>query len=316
MADFDVFNGDADGICSLLQLRLSEPRSNADIVTGIKRDIALLDRVNAGAGDRVSVLDISMRNNAADLNRILKAGASVFYADHHNPGEQIVHERLEAHINLAPEICTAVIVNNILQGQFTAWAVVGAFGDNFPNMAARLANGLDLPLERLNRLGMLLNYNAYGASLDDLHFHPKDLYLKCGEYVSPVDFLSEQAVVYDQLNDGYETDILNAKAAKTLSETGRTLALILPDAASSRRVFGVYGNHLAQDYPDRAHAILTQKDDHYVVSVRAPQLRRDGADTLCLQFETGGGRAAAAGINRLDEQDVDRFIQAFTAQFE
>jgi len=28
MADFDVFNGDADGILSLVQLRLAEPRAH------------------------------------------------------------------------------------------------------------------------------------------------------------------------------------------------------------------------------------------------------------------------------------------------
>ena len=38
---YDVFNGDADGICALLQLRLEEPLVSTRI-TGIKRDIALL----------------------------------------------------------------------------------------------------------------------------------------------------------------------------------------------------------------------------------------------------------------------------------
>ena len=41
MTRYDVFNGDADGICSLLQLRLAAP-CDAVLVTGVKRDIALL----------------------------------------------------------------------------------------------------------------------------------------------------------------------------------------------------------------------------------------------------------------------------------
>jgi hypothetical protein len=86
MSDFDVFNGDADGICSLVQLRLSEPRA-AELVTGVKRDIDLLRRVRAGAGDRVTVLDIAMEKNRADLDRLLAAGAQVLYVDHHFPGE-------------------------------------------------------------------------------------------------------------------------------------------------------------------------------------------------------------------------------------
>ena len=56
---FDVFNGDADGLCALQQIRLAEP-ADSTLVTGVKRDIALLLRVEAGEGDRVTVLDVSL----------------------------------------------------------------------------------------------------------------------------------------------------------------------------------------------------------------------------------------------------------------
>ena len=46
MSYYDVFNGDADGLCSLHQLRLDEPRDSV-LVTGAKRDIELLQRVVA-----------------------------------------------------------------------------------------------------------------------------------------------------------------------------------------------------------------------------------------------------------------------------
>jgi len=84
--NFDVFNGDADGIISLTMLRRAKPL-DAELVTGRKRDIALLERVEAGEGDSVTVLDISMKSNGAPLRRILDAGAKVFYADHHNAGD-------------------------------------------------------------------------------------------------------------------------------------------------------------------------------------------------------------------------------------
>ncbi len=48
MTTFDVFNGDADGICALLQLRLANPLESI-LVTGVKRDIRLLQRVDAVA---------------------------------------------------------------------------------------------------------------------------------------------------------------------------------------------------------------------------------------------------------------------------
>ena len=59
MKCYDVFNGDADGIISLVQLRLAEPRE-AELVTGRKRDIKLLSRVDAKGGDQITVLDLSL----------------------------------------------------------------------------------------------------------------------------------------------------------------------------------------------------------------------------------------------------------------
>ena len=46
MTTIDVFNGDADGLCALHQLRLAEPRESV-LVTGVKRDIALVERGRA-----------------------------------------------------------------------------------------------------------------------------------------------------------------------------------------------------------------------------------------------------------------------------
>ncbi len=62
MTTYDVFNGDADGLCALHQLRLARPL-DAQLVTGTKRDNALLARVPAIAGDRVTALDIALPGN-------------------------------------------------------------------------------------------------------------------------------------------------------------------------------------------------------------------------------------------------------------
>lgn len=315
MADYEVFNGDADGILSLVQLRLSDPRPDAMLITGRKRDIDLLKQVGAKSGDRITVLDVSMRNNGEALRGVLESGAEVFYVDHHNPGDIPVHKNLTSIIDTSPEMCTAILIDDYLSGAHRAWAVTAAFGDNFPALAKRTAEGLDFPLEQLEQLGILINYNGYGASVDDLHFHPADLYGQLVQYETPMDFLAGGKAVFEQLDTGYREDMAGAKAGHIMSEMPHGLVIELPDTASSRRVSGVYGNDLAQSYPDRAHAILTHKQDGFVVSVRAPLSRRTGADTLCLGFETGGGRSAAAGINHLPNADVDRFIDAFQAAF-
>lgn len=314
MPNFDVFNGDADGILSLVQLRLAEPRE-AVLVTGRKRDIKLLSRVDAAAGDKVTVLDISMQSNAHDLRRILDEGADVFYLDHHNAGEIPEHPNLNAVIDTSPEICTAMLVDEALDGDYRAWAVTAAFGDNFPELATQKAEGLDLPLDALARLGLLVNYNGYGADLNDLHFNPEDLYRELVKYETPMAFLEAKTETYAALEAGYEADLAVMSGGEVILETSSHYALVLPGIAASRRMSGVHGNALAQEFPDRAHAILTQQDGGYLVSIRAPLVRRSGADVLALQFETGGGRSAAAGINHLAEAELDKFIALFRESF-
>ena len=313
--DFDVFNGDADGILSLVQLRRAAPMPHATLVTGRKRDINLLSRVQAGAGDNVTVLDISARSNADDLKRILDAGADVFYVDHHNAGDISEYPNLTTVIDTSPETCTAVLVDHCLGGAYRAWAVTAAFGDNFPKVAKRIAEGHNLPLDTLERLGILINYNGYGASVDDLHFHPADLYQHLADYDTPMEFLSAKPEIYTALDKGYEADMAGAKSAKVLDGTDKSLVLVLPGTASSRRVSGVYGNALAQAFPNRAHAILTEQEGGYLVSIRAPLSNRRGADTLALKYETGGGRAAAAGINHLPEAELTKFVSTFRRFF-
>ena len=310
MTNYDVFNGDADGIISLAMLRLHEPRA-AELVTGRKRDIKLLETISPNEGDNVTVLDISMKSNASALSDILKAGANVFYVDHHNAGDIPDHPNLQAVINTAPEVCTAVLIDQILESQYRAWTVTAAYGDNFPKMAERLAKGYDLSLPLLKELGVLINYNGYGGSIDDLIYHPKALYEHVSPFETPMTFLEARQDVFETLKSTFETDMAAVANSETLFKSDKTLILALEDDVRSRRASGTYGNQLAQENPDRAHAILTSQAGGYLVSIRAPLSNRKDADILALQFETGGGRAAAAGINHLPKSDLNRFIDAF-----
>ena len=311
--NYDLFNGDADGICALLQLRKAEPR-DSELVTGVKRDINLLDRVQAGAGDQVTVLDVSMDKNKEALQRVLDAGASVFYVDHHKPGDIPEHDALNAIINEAPDVCTAALVNGHLGGSHLDWAVTGAFGDNLKDTARGLANGLDISdedLASLEALGTYINYNGYGPAIDDLHFDPRDLYLRLYQAEGPLDFVANSAD-FRKLSEGYAQDMGLAESLQPEQADAHTALFILPNEAWARRVSGVYSNDLATDNPDRAHAVLTVKDNgNYLVSVRAPMSNKQGAADLCQQFPTGGGRAGAAGINDLPATMLREFVQAF-----
>ena len=113
MTHFDVFNGDADGLCALTQLRNAEPRE-AELITGVKRDINLLERVTAEPGSQVTVLDVSLDKNRAGLERVLEAGADVFYCDHHFAGDIPDNPRLETVINTAPDAPTVGVLMILL----------------------------------------------------------------------------------------------------------------------------------------------------------------------------------------------------------
>lgn len=313
---YDIFNGDADGLCALHQLRLEEPRP-AELVTGVKRDIRLLDRVDAQAGDELTVLDISMKTNAAPLARALERGASVRYFDHHAAGDIPQHPRLHAHIDTASDTCTSLIVDRHLGGQHRMWAVVAAFGDNLVSAAVGAAQPLQLDhteLARLHELGDCLNYNAYGETLEDLHYHPADLYHTLRPYRDPRHFIFDEPV-FNVLRSAYAEDLYHANELAPEHATDAVLVYVLPDAAWSRRINGVFGNRLALTNPGLAHAVLVSKPGGYTVSVRAPVERPQGAAALCDRFASGGGREAAAGINFLPQSELERFVRAFEQTF-
>lgn len=316
----DVFNGDADGICALVQLHLAEPRgAETQLVTGLKRDIQLLDRVTANPGDRVTVLDVSMEKNCPALLTILSQGAQVLYVDHHQAGDIPEHPNLTAIIDTDANTCTSLLVDNYLNGQYRAWAVTAAFGDNLLNSALTAAKTLALSeteLKQLNDLGVCINYNGYGGSLADLHFAPEALFLELVPYRSPFNFMADNAETYQRLLNGYGDDMAQALAIQPEHQTPSIAVYILPDEAWARRVSGVFGNELANRHPERAHAVfsITPKGD-YQISVRAPLTNKTGADELCSQFPTGGGRKAAAGVNHLPLDQLAAFIAAFERQY-
>ena len=320
MQYLDVFNGDADGICALQQLRLHEPRPEARLLSGVKRDIALLTQATEESNTAFTVLDISLDKNRESLDKILAAhsGNTVFYADHHYAGELPDAEGFTAHIDPQPLICTSLIINQLLAGKYGLWAIVGAFGDNLDESAEQLGQQLGIEqaaFAQLKETGILLNYNGYGASLEDLFFDPVDLFRQVHPYSNPLDFYAD-AEALQVLKKGYQSDMEQAMSFDPMHQDTSGRVYQLPAQAWSRRVAGVYSNTLARQQPELAHALLTENADQSLrISVRAPLCNRNGADILCRQFPSGGGRAAAAGINALPSDQLDDFIRAFSEQF-
>lgn len=314
--DYDVFNGDADGICALHQLRLYQPAQRA-LITGVKRDVALLRRVPDAPGADVLVLDISLDANAAELHRLLACGASVTWYDHHSADCAFHHPCLELHCDGAPDVCTSILVDRALGGRYRRWAIAAAFGDNLMQPACALARSIGLHEEALGalaQLGQTINYNAYGECEDDLHMAPAALYRTLSEFEDPFDFMLTPA--YRTLHAGYRADCAQLQGLQPYWQRPGSAVYLLPATPWSRRISGVLANQLAAVHDGRSFAVINERSDgDFLVSVRSATPDARSACALCQQFDSGGGRKAAAGINRLPAAELPRFIERFSAYF-
>ncbi len=317
MTRYDVFNGDADGIASLLELRLAQPCDTV-LVTGCKRDIELVARVPAVAGDRVTVLDVSLDVNRQAVETLLTRGVAVEYFDHHFAGDSPPPAGLVAHLDPSPGVCTGILVDRHVRGTQRIWAVVAAYGDNLRDAAHALAAPLALreaDLADLQALADGLTYNTYGDRPDDAIVAPDALFRALLAARDPLRFVREDPA-FARIDQARRHDMALVRAVAPARRLPGARVYILPDEPWTRRTRGIFGNEIARAEPALAHAVLTPGDHgDFVVSVRAPRARPMGADALCRQFPTGGGRLAAAGIGRLGRDDFDRFVACLAAAY-
>jgi len=338
--EIDVFNGDADGLFAAHQLRLAEPGPDpvaVKVVTGLKREIALLERIDLpaagdaspgsplssrGRGDgegaphpqlQLRVFDIALGRNRAALERLLAAGATVRWFDHHHPGTLPEHPRLRTCIDTAPDVCSSLLVDRELRGAYRRWAVAAAFGDNLAAVAHALGVSMGLTeceLAQLRELGESVNYNGYGETLGDVLIAPAALYARLAGYADPLDFAADDPIV-TELAARRRTDLATAMQLPPWRESAAGAVFVLPDEGWSRRVLGSLANLLAERSSAAAFAVLKARaDGTYMASVRAPLDRPKGADRLCRRFG-GDGRAGAGGIDRLPAGELDAFARAF-----
>ena len=314
----DVFNGDADGICALHQLRLAFPVRAAEI-TGVKRDIALLDKVQVSAGDYLTVLDISLDANLLALQRHLECGAEVWYFDHHDAHQLFTHPHLHLHVSNAQDVCTSMLVNRYLHGRYEQWAIVAAYGDHLLQTADGMAIDAGLTAEQrqtLQELGVLLNYNAYGEELGDLHIHPAELYREVHQFENPFDFVRDSSY-FLALQYAYAHEQEHLHHLQPVAVGRQSQIYVLPDEVWARRLSGLLANLLCEKQAGKTFAVLTpRRDGSYTVSVRSADPQSRPASRLCAGFATGGGRSLAAGINQLDSSTLPRFFREFFAYFE
>ena len=312
---WDACNGDADGLCALHQWRLARPAPDARLVTGPKRDIMLLERIPAGAGDEVTVFDVSLARNRIPLEAMLARGAKVRWFDHHRAGSAPLPAGLEATIDESPDLCTALIVDREIGGIHRAWALVGAFGDALGAVAVRMAGSLPLlapQVAALRELGEALNYNAYGDSDADLLVPIPQVYETMRRYDDPFEMMHAERL-FRGLAAEKHADLQRALLVGPARSLAGGTTWCLPDAAWARRVSGTLANRLASQDPNRAFAVVTPSLGAFKASLRVPRGHPWSAARFCSRYASGGGRALAAGIDRIEARDLEAFHADFAA---
>lgn len=316
-----AFNGDADGLCAqhIYALEAGIPAAR---VTGWKRDVRLITRLPALDAARIRVFDISLDQNREALDPLLaKPAVDIEWYDHHEPGEAPVHPRLVLHINQAPGLCTAAIVDAALGRRHRDWAAMAAYGDNLPVTAEGiLKDGGMEPAQwsRLERAGILLNYNAYGDRPGDVLFEPADLAARMSPFQSARDFCAENSI-FGPLQAQFDSDLERFQGLQALASGLTARAYLVPDQAWARRFAATWANDRIRTRPQEALAMLHPRPDGtYLVSLRSPRVPghpAPAASDLAREFPTGGGRKLAGGINRLPKEDLDRFLARFVEFF-
>jgi hypothetical protein len=311
-----LFNGDADGILSQHMLWLSGIRPSLRL-TGMKREISLLERLPPSFRGDAHVLDISLKTNAEAARSFLsREGGSLTWYDHHESVDLPEQPRLKTHIHPTSGQCTALIVNGVLGHAFDLWAAAAAFGDNVTASAEAILrkHGLSqTDRDALAELGEWLNYNAYGEP-EDAFLSPLEFAHRLEGYANPLVFFRESGL-FPGLAQQIQDDERHCLALEPWQR--RTLASVyrVPDTAWARRFGATWMNRLVRQNPDQGFAIFqARRKGGYLVSLRAPQkgpLSTWNAAQFAGQYPTGGGRVQAAGINALPEDMLESCATAF-----
>lgn len=310
----DVCNGDADGLCSILQWRRHEPKAST-IVTLLRHEASLWGRVHTRPGDEFLLCDIPLEPNRATLLQLLNGGARVHYLNHHDTEDIPWHPQLQATVDSSHEACTSLIVDRLLGGKYRDWAVVGAYGDQLTRVANRLASGLGFMKDvrtRLRELGELISYNACVPHEKDAYLAPARLYERLSRYPGPLDFLQSESLVAE-LNAVRLEDLNKASALTPYWQDACACVYVLPDAPWAHRVASSLYYRIAAAEPQRAHAFLRPlKDGYFEAKVHAA--RNAGADLPKPEHtERASRRPRAWVIEHLPNGEIDHFIRAFSA---
>jgi len=302
----DVCNGDADGLCSVLQWRLHDTREST-ILTLLNNETSLAGRVHTRPGDEFLICDVPLEPNRSTLKKLLDGGARVQYVNHQFTDDVPWHPQFQATVDSSENACSSLIVDRLLHGKYREWALVGTYGKRLTLVADQLATDMGLlgnDKIRLRELGELISYNACVANVKDACIEPAALYDRLSRYPQPMDFLKSESLICE-IDAVRREDIYRASELTPYWQDVDASVYVLPDTPWAHRIASGLDQRIAADDPTRAHAFLRPVENgHFDVKVRAA---RSAAAAI------RGERPCAWVVEHLPQGEIDHFIRAFSA---
>ena len=156
------------------------------------------------------------------------------------------------------------------------------------------------------------------GKITGLDIHPED----AGLPVHPFEAIlggspAENGAAFRRLLEGHANDLKAVQGLTPYTANDKATVYVLPDRAWARRLCGTLANQLVARNNGRSVAVLTPRSDgDFLVNLRIGSASASRADIFCSRYPAGGGRHGAGGIDRLPDQDMDRFINEFFAHLE
>jgi hypothetical protein len=310
----DVCNGDADGLCSILQWRLHEPKEST-ILALLDAESSLVGRVHTRPGDEFLICDIPIEPNRSTLLQLLKAGARVQYFNHHVTDDIPYHPGLRATIDFCKDASTSLTVDRLLGGKYREWAVVGAYGKRSTHAADALAVDMGMTSDtktRLRELGKLISYNACATHEKNACIAPSKLYESLSRYRDPMEFLRSESLA-SELDAVRRDDLAKASVLPPYWQDANACVYVLPDTPWAHRVACGLDEELAANDPTRAYAFLCNNGTGgFNVKVRAARSEWPLQHSSQAP-QAGCERPRSWAIDHLPDGELSHFIRAFSA---
>ena len=186
------------------------------------------------------------------------------------------------------------------------------------DLAMNMAKSENLSEEQttlLKQIGLVVNYNSYGQTVEDLFFSPEEIAKAVKACGSDIFRFTEQSDIFPTLLENFSADMSSAVCQEPYSISDNAVIYTLPNEGWTHRVMGSFSNHLVSTNKDLACAIaVLNSDGTYRISVRSSINNPYGAGDLCKKFG-GGGREKAGGVNNLNASEVDSFKEEFERTF-